>query len=83
MKELDIDYDISVGKMNDITNDCGDFLVTDAEFYDMTSMKLTNKKVLRSGGKQIFSMKDGKFILEIEDCGEVEYFYSNNINDLI
>ena len=83
MKELDIDYDISVSNMNDITNDHGDFLVTDTEFYDINTSKLTNKKVLRSGGKQIFSMKDGTFILEIEDCGEVEYFYSNNINDLI
>jgi hypothetical protein len=83
MKELDIDYDISVSNMYDITLDRGNFLVTDTEFYDINTSKLTNKKVLRSGGKQIFSMKDGTFILEIEDCGEVEYFYSNNINDLI
>ena len=83
MKELDIDYDISVANMNEITEDCGDFVVTDAEFYDTTTNKLVNKKVLMNEGKQIFSMKDGIYILEIEDCGEVEYYYSNNLNDLV
>ena len=55
MKELDIDYDMSVSNMNDIINNHGDFMVEDLEFYDMNSEKLTTKKVLVNGGKQIFS----------------------------
>jgi len=33
--------------------------------------------------KQIFSMKDGIFILEIEDGIDVTYFYSESLDDLI
>jgi len=83
MKELDLDYDISVDNMNDIITDYGNFVVEDAEFYDRKTTKLVTKKVLVNEGKQIFSMKDGIYILEIEDCGEVEYYYSKNLNDLV
>jgi hypothetical protein len=64
MRELDMDYDISVSNMNDIINDCGNFAVEDVEFYDMNSKKLTTKKVLVNEGKQIFSMTDGIYILD-------------------
>jgi len=87
MKELDIGYDISVSNMNDISTECGDFTIEDAEFYDINLGKLVNKKVLvfdsKQIKKQIFSMTDGIYILEIEEVGEVEYFYSKNINDLV
>jgi hypothetical protein len=34
--------------------------------------------------RQIFQMKDGRFVLEVEnDELEVEYFYSYDINDLL
>ena len=44
--------------------------------------------VSNDSNKQIFKMKDGKFILEVEgnmdEDGEIiEYFYSENIEDLI
>jgi hypothetical protein len=35
-------------------------------------------------GMYIFQMKDGRFVLEVEnDEFEVEYFYSYDINDLL
>ena len=77
MKEqLKEDYEVSVDDMID------DFKVTTAEFYNKAG-KIVNKNILSKDGQQIFSMKDGKFVLEVEDDGFVEYFCSNDINDLI
>lgn len=83
MKEqLKEDYEVSVDDMIDAISDVGDFKVTTAEFYNKAG-KIVNKNILSKDGQQIFSMKDGKFVLEVEDDGFVEYFCSNDINDLI
>jgi hypothetical protein len=62
----------------------------DAEFYSVKTRKVINLKTLyngteigRIGAKQIFQMKDGKYVLEVEDEEGVEYFYSENIQDLV
>ena len=85
-KELDDNYDISVENMLDMTQEIGGFKLSEEEFSNKKS-KLVKKNILRNEeeNKQIFSMKDGLFILEVEDVNEgtVEYFFSKDINDLI
>lgn len=87
MKELDIEYDINVSNMKNITENKGDFKIVESEFYDLRSGSDERIKmnVLSDGnGKQIFSMKDDKFILEVEDENmKINYFYSENLDDLI
>lgn len=85
MNELEIDYDISVNNMQNITESKGNFKVVDSNFYDWSSEKEVKMKILSDdNGKQIFSMKDGKFVLEVEDENmEIDYFYSENIEDLL
>jgi hypothetical protein len=40
--------------------------------------------ILSDGGdKQIFHMKDGKYILEVVDMDSCEYYFSYDLNDLI
>ncbi len=94
-KELDIDYDISVDYMTPIgpEHETETFKIKSAEFYPKKG-KLVSMNILSngieagtSGSKQIFAMKDGTFVLEIEDWtdedNEVKYFYSDNIKDLL
>ena len=85
-KELNDNYDISADRMVDITETCSGFLNEPATFYSFSVDKYITKQILISelelGTKQIFKMNDGLFILEIED-GELEYYCSKNLNDLI
>jgi len=85
-KELSNRYDMSVENMLDISRtDSGEFVITEGEFYsnDPKIKKPIKKKILTCDNKQIFAMVDGKFILEIEDDGICEYFWSNNLHDLL
>jgi len=84
--KLSDDYEINVDQMLDIKEHKGDFKVIKASFYNLKGTKV-NRNVLSNETegecRQIFSMKDGTFILEIDDCINVEYFYSKDINDLL
>jgi hypothetical protein len=94
-KELNNEYDIDVRNMNDIVEEIGGFKITDGKFmiptkkYDPDNFLI--KKILVkecTGGdshhlEQIFLMKDGKFILEVDNGETCEYFYSENLKDLI
>ena len=83
-KNLDDNYDITVDNMLDMTEkqEVNGFTLVNSEFYNKKDKKV-NKHILVRDNEQIFSMKDGIFILEVEDDGMVEYFYSKDINDLI
>ena len=92
MKRLDDNYDICVDDMLPmlIEQEKGDFKIKNGEFYRTKDFEKVNMPILATGridcgalNKQIFSMKDGKFILEIEENYEVEYFYSENLDELI
>ena len=90
-KELDLDYDINVVNMIPFTKSLpnSEMVLHEAEFYNLKGnavkmMVLKNDIEFGSiGCKQIFQMKDGKFILEVEDEEGVEYFFSNKIEDLL
>ena len=85
-KELRWDYNISAKNMLDFTKDqeIGDFKINVAEFADSKGKNI-KRNVLAREGEQIFHMTDGIYILEKEDeDGEyVEYYYSENIEDLL
>jgi hypothetical protein len=87
--ELDLDYDITVDNMvsPSPSHAINGFKLDPREFYN-SKMKLVKMTTLSRvnadfSQDQILTMKDGLFILEIEQCGEVEYFSSNDINDLL
>lgn len=83
---LNINYDICVENMNDINEEVGNFKLEKATFFNKKGQE-ENKTVLVFDNKQIYSMKDGKFVLEVEvnndKGGYCEYFYSDNIKDLL
>lgn len=83
---LSDNYDICVENMNDINEKVGNFEVKKATFFNKGNKKET-KNVLTFENQQIFSMKDGTFVLEVEvdndEGGYCEYFYSDNIKDLL
>jgi len=81
-KKLDDDYIISGENMLDITEPVGNFRIKTTKFGNFQESKV---KVLYHMNKQIFSMKDGIYILEVENYlrGSVKYYYSTDINDLI
>jgi len=93
MKELSDDYDITVDNMFSIDLSAPIFWGTDYESkgYSLKESKFYNSKnvltpmtiLSNNKGKQIFWMKDTKFILEVEKEGEVEYFYSEKLKDLL
>ena len=82
------EYDINVENMLDMTSAqaTNGFTLFNSDFYNMKSI-LVKKKILQKDGdgifSQIFSMTDGKFILEVDIAMKIEYFYSNNLDDLI
>lgn len=91
-KDLDSNYDIMADKMVSFTPEQlrEGWVLYDAEFYSVKTRKVVKIQTLNNGievgecgAKQIFQMKDGKYILEVEDEDGVEYFYSENIEDLI
>ncbi len=89
-KELSVDYDVTVDNMLDMSNDqeVGPFKVTQGTFFNKSG-KEVKKNILEFDDdenfvrRQIFSMKDGTFVLELEVDMEVTYFYSEDLNDLI
>lgn len=88
--ELPEDYDISVENMLDMnkSQELGGFKAQGTTFYNKKGKQIP-KQILRNEeeSKQIFQMKDGKFILEEETFddkgGDILYFYSDVITDLI
>ena len=88
MIELDADYDMTVDNMVTLTGEYKGWTNKEGEFYSVNEGKFINMSVLNNDfDKQIFQMKDGRFVLEVEniesDEFEVEYFYSYDINDLL
>ena len=86
MIELDVDYDMTVENMVPLTDKYIGWSNEEGEFYLLGDAKLVKMPYLLNdaGDKQIFKMKDGRFVLEVEnDEFEVEYFYSYDINDLL
>lgn len=94
MEELDFSYDINGANMLDMTveQERGDYKLSDSEFAVLVKKRVETikRKVLHSGGvkeccstyNQIFSMKDGNFILEVCKGDDVQYFVSKNLKDL-
>lgn len=86
-QELDVDYDISVDNMIDMTTsqESNGFKVKKASFFNMRGSVSKNvlAREVNYVQEQIFQMTDGIFILEVEKDMEVSYFFSKNINDLI
>jgi len=74
-----------VDNMKDIQQNLPGFKKESSKFISLKSGKTKSKIILKGGqDKQIFQMKDGKFVLEvINDEMECEFFYSNNIKKLI
>jgi hypothetical protein len=88
IQELDDNYDISVDGMINVTveQEKGGYKIFNSEFYSLLYEKVYMnilKYENESACKQIFSMKDGKFILEIENELGISYFYSESLDDLI
>lgn len=86
MIELDLDYDMTVENMEPLTDKYNGWSNEEGEFYLLSDAKLVKMPYLLNDAcdKQIFKMKDGRFVLEVEnDEFEVEYFYSYDINDLL
>lgn len=87
MLELDLDYDMTVDNMVPLTGEYKGWTNEEGEFYLLSDEKLVKMPYLLNCNKQIFQMKDGRFVLEVEniesDEFEVEYFYSYDINDLL
>jgi hypothetical protein len=86
MIELDADYDMTVDNMESLTDKYNGWSNKEGEFYLISDDKFIKMPCLLNdaGDKQIFKMKDGRFVLEVEnDEFEVEYFYSYDINDLL
>ena len=86
MLELDSDYDMSVENMVPLTGEYKGWTNEEGEFYLLSNEKLVKMPYLLNEDcdRQIFQMKDGRFVLEVEnDEFEVEYFYSHDINDLL
>lgn len=90
-KELGWDYDITVDNMIPMTKEqeIGNFKLHETEFGSQKKKGLVKMNVLTigqagcDGCRQIFQMNDGKFILEVEDEGMVDYYYSKDITDLL
>jgi len=90
VKELPDDYDITVDNMIGMSAEhvTDDFKIHHGIFYSMNDGKDKSMNVLKHESpegviKQIFQMNDGKFILEVEEFGEVTYFYSDKLSDLV
>lgn len=91
MKRLEEDYNVIVDNMVPVQNlqnlpNNREFIVDTATFYSISTSKPVSMNVLTNeDDKQIFAMQDGRFVLEVEnfDDGSVEYYYSEDINDLL
>jgi len=86
MIELDSDYDMTVDNMVPLTDKYTGWSNKEGEFFSPSDDDFIKMSCLLNDtcDKQIFKMKDGRFVLEVEnDELEVEYFYSYDINDLL
>ncbi len=82
-RKLPNSYDIAVDKMVDatITQEKNGFKVKQGNFFNKSSV-IVPRQILVKENKKIFFMKDGKFVLEVEQEEDVIYFYSDNLDDL-
>lgn len=89
VKNLDDDfefYDVNSNHMVSFDSNfkIGDFRAYNSEFLNFNQP--ADRKIIlinTQEDKQIFQMKDGKFILEIEDGDYCRYYYSYNLEELI
>jgi hypothetical protein len=93
-QELDPEYDIAVNNMLPFEGDApkgwevekAEFISTKGKAVKMNVLRkeeVGSKDHLTQSVQQIFQMKDGKFILEVDDFEEIEYFCSNDLADLL
>ena len=86
MLELDLEYDMTVENMVPLTGEYKGWTNEEGEFYLLSNEKIVKMPYLLNEDcdRQIFQMKDGRFVLEVEnDECEVDFFYSYDINDLL
>jgi hypothetical protein len=87
MKKLSNSYEISADNMISMSESykVKGFNIIEGEFFSEYDGDIVPVNILESDNqdKQIFSMKDGTFILEAEEDGDIEYYYSYNIIDLL
>jgi len=93
IRNLDDDfemYDISVNKMVSFDSNfkIGNFVAFISEFGNLDGsgdIWATSRAIILQNGnkKQIFQMVDGKFILEIETGDYCEYYYSEDLQELV
>ena len=89
VRNLDDDfemYDISVNRMASFNSNfkIGDFKAFISEFGNFN--KPPSRAIIlqnSSEDRQIFQMVDGKFILEIEDGDYCQYYYSEDLEELV
>lgn len=88
-QNLSDDYEICVANMVPLTKEQASkgFEVVNSEFIDFSDddFNKVNMDILvrEETSEQIFYMKDGRYVLEVEADHMVEYFYSTNIEDLL
>jgi len=88
LKHLPDDYDVTVDNMVPITlPENINFDLINSQFYSMTKKTYINIDILvnQEAGWQVFAMNDNTFVLEVEDfdMGTVEYFQSDNLQDIL
>lgn len=91
VRNLDDDfemYDISVNRMVSFNSNfkIGDFKAFISEFGNFNNMSraiILQNSSAPGMGRQIFQMVDGKFILEIEDGDYCQYYYSEDLEELV
>jgi len=86
MKELSNDYEVTVTNMVPLTkaDEANGFKLSTSDFFNIEEDTMNCMDILQKDNLQIFKMKDGKFIIEIEDQENFEcsYFYSNSLTEL-
>ncbi len=94
MKKLDNDYEISVDNMKNMTTEqeSDNFKLIESEFYSKYNKKVSMNILVQRPNcsipysdydvyQQIFSMKDGTFILEVETEEFIEYYLANELTE--
>jgi hypothetical protein len=83
MKELEQDYSVRVENMVPLEGEYDGWTIEDGDFYSNEGETVIMPYLLNDN-KQIFKMDDGRFVLEIEnEDGDMDYFYSEDIEDLL
>lgn len=86
LKNLSDDYEVTVDNMIPLNSKVSNFEVCNSQFFSFEKDKLVNMDILvNEEGWQIFAMKDGTFILEVEDfaMGTVDYLQADNLQDIL